>query len=430
MDYIQSLSYIHSLNKFGIRPGLERISALCRAFGNPQDRLRFVHIAGTNGKGSTSTMLHEIFRTAGAKTGLFISPYVIDFRERIQINGEMIQKRTLAEIITQIKSAADKMAAVGEQPTEFEVITAAAFIYFDMKKCDIVVLETGLGGRLDSTNIIKTPLASVITSISLDHTGVLGHTIAEIAAEKCGIIKENGITVSYPLQPTDAEKAIRETAEKRGNLFLSPSLKDLLIKEESLGGTRALYCQTELFVPFIGRHMVYNAATAALTARSIGRGGEKGLDVSESHIARGIASAVMPARMEVLSTAPAVILDGGHNEGSAAALKDTLRRFQAGKKITAVCGMMADKDYTSYLKIIAPLFDKFIAVEPSNPRALGADALAAAASEFCGHCSAKKSMAEAVRAAFDGGAEAVVACGSFYMMEELRPLILEKLKSL
>ncbi len=429
MDYEQSIKYIHSLNKFGIKPGLERITSLCRAFGNPQNSLKFIHVAGTNGKGSTSTMLSGIFRAAGCKTGLFISPYVVDFRERIQTDGKMIPKKRLAEIITRIKPAADELAAENMQPTEFEVITAAAFVYFAEESCEVVVLEAGLGGRLDSTNVIDTPLSSVITSVSLDHTGVLGSTIAEIAAEKCGIIKENGITVSYPLQIPEAERVIRETAKSRRNLYVVPELKSLRIIDESLEGTRALYGETELFVPFIGRHMVYNAVTAATAAFASGSDSENGFDIREKHIIRGIASAAMPARMEVLSTAPPVIIDGGHNEGCAAALRDTVMRFLRGKRITAICGMMADKDYRTYLELTVPLFERFIAVTPENPRSLEASKLAAVASGLCPLCMSAESVESAVQTAFDGNADAVIACGSFYMMEELRPLLCEKLKN-
>ena len=183
MQYQEAVSYVHSLLRFGVKPGLERMRAMMEALGNPQDRLRFAHVAGTNGKGSTCAMLAEILCASGYKTGLFTSPYVIEFRERMQVNGEMIPQDTFAALIERIRPVADRLAAQGMQPTEFEVITAAAFLYFEQEKCDIVVLEVGLGGRLDSTNIIKTPLVSVITSVSMDHMNVLGNTLEEIAAE-------------------------------------------------------------------------------------------------------------------------------------------------------------------------------------------------------------------------------------------------------
>ena len=217
MNSTQAIEYIHSRLKFGINPGMERITALCAALDNPQDSLQFVHIAGTNGKGSTSTMIASALTAAGYKTGLFTSPYVMDFRERIQVDGEMISPADLANTVEQVKAACEKIEKDGIVPTEFETITAAAFLYFKNVACDVVVLEVGLGGLLDSTNIIKTPLVSVITSISTDHTAVLGDTIEEIAAQKSGIIKPDGVTVMYPEQEAGAQTVIFRTAAKNKN---------------------------------------------------------------------------------------------------------------------------------------------------------------------------------------------------------------------
>ena len=234
MNCNEAIEYIHSLEKFGIKPGMERIRALCDKLGNPQKNLRVIHVAGTNGKGSTSTMISNILCKNGFNTGLFISPYVTDFRERIQYNGNMIEKAELAQCVEKVKAATDELSIEGIHPTEFEAITATAFLYFEEKKCDFVVLEVGLGGRLDSTNVIDTPCVSVITSISLDHTAILGDTIEAIASEKCGIIKCGAETVAYPFQNEKAMEIIKNTCAERCNVLHVPDFKLLKNVEEKL----------------------------------------------------------------------------------------------------------------------------------------------------------------------------------------------------
>lgn len=428
MTYDQALSYIHSLEKFGINPGLERIAALCNAIGNPQDELKFIHVAGTNGKGSTSTMLSEIMQTAGYKTGLFTSPYVVDFRERIQINGKMISQKDLAAFVSKIEPMVSELAANGVQITEFEFITAIAFLCFASNECDVVVLEVGLGGRFDSTNIIKNPLVSVITSISRDHTAVLGDTIEKIAAEKCGIIKQNGLTVSYPEQPVQALEVIMKTAAEKCNTLYIPSLDAIQIVEESIRGTQAVIDGLPLRVPFMGEHMVYNASVAVTAARAIC---QRGIMLSDEHIAKGIASARIPARMEILGEEPLTIFDGGHNVGCALALEAVIKRHLSGRKIIAVCGMMADKDYDAYLKIVAPLFKTLIATKPNNARALDAQKLADTAKKHCKNIIATKSPMEAYNTAKElaGKDDVIIVCGSFYLAAEVREkLIILKYK--
>ena len=216
MNYDEALSYVHSLLVFGSKPGLDRINEVMAKLGNPQNNLKFIHIAGTNGKGSTATMLSNVYIKAGLKVGLYISPFVIDFRERIQLNGQMIGKTDFAHFAQKIKDANVTL-------TEFEFITAVAFCYFAEKQCDIVILETGLGGRLDATNIIEKPLCSVITHISLDHTGVLGDTLEQIAAEKCGIIKNRGLTVTDMNQEPEVLKVIKAHSDS----LVIPSKEDL-----------------------------------------------------------------------------------------------------------------------------------------------------------------------------------------------------------
>ncbi len=423
MNCSEAISYIHSLEKFGINPGLERIRALCEALGNPQKKLKVIHVAGTNGKGSTSTMISNILCKSGYNTGLFISPYVTDFRERIQYNGNMIEKHDLAECVTLVKDAVEKVAESGLNPTEFEAITAAAFVYFERKKCDFVVLETGLGGRLDSTNVIEAPYVSVITSISLDHTAILGDTIEKIAAEKCGIIKFGAETVVYPFQDEKAMQVIRDTCEARCNTLRIPDINSLKVLQEKLEGTLAVYDDIEFTLPLAGKHMIFNACTAIEAVRSLSR---LGIKISNQSIINGIESSLMPARIELIKKRPVILLDGGHNEGCAAALSEFINKHLKNKRIIMVSSMMADKDYLSYLSAVAPFAETFIATKADVPRALNSDALMQNAMKYCSNCYDISNPAKAVTAAKNIAQpdDAVIVCGSFYLAGEIRENLL------
>ena len=425
MLYEEALAFIHSLDKFGIKPGMERIAALCRAIGDVQESLRFVHVAGTNGKGSTSTMIANICTAAGYKTGLFVSPYVLDFRERIQIDGQMIAKDELAQAVDALAPVVSQMQKRGDSPTEFELITAAAFRCFASQKCDVIVLETGLGGRLDSTNIIPCPLVNVITSVSLDHMAVLGDTIPQIAAEKCGTIKDGACVVTYPLQDPQALEVIRQTTALHGGQLVIPHTDDIQILEESIWGTRALFGKLQVQVPLLGRHMVYNASMAVCASQMLRM---RGLTVPDEAIRVGIERTHMPARMEIWRKTPIVLADGGHNEDCANALRDVLLRFLPDRRIVGICGMMADKAFETYLSIVAPLFDRLIAVQADLPRALSAQALSRAARSFCPHSSAANSFAEAADSAlrYAGEDGAVVLCGSFYTVGDLKKFLFDE----
>lgn len=416
--YEDTLRYIHSLERFGVKPGLSRISALCRALGDPQKHLRFIHVAGTNGKGSTSTMLANICKEAAYKTGLYVSPYVLDFRERIQIGGTMIPKERLVQVIDRVRKAAGTLPD-DDKATEFELITAAAFLYYREENCDVVVLETGLGGRLDATNVIDCPLVNVIVSISLDHTAVLGDTIAQIAGEKCGTLKPGGVCVSYPMQPPEAMDVIRGTAADRNVTLLVPDADAVVIEHEDIRGTDAVIDGLSVHVPMLGRHMVCNASAVIAAARALNG---RGLSVSDADIAAGIAQSVMPGRMQIVSERPLILMDGGHNEGCALAFRDAVTRFLPDKRIVGVCGLMADKAYETYLSIVAPLFSSIVTVRPDNPRALSAEALCEAAKPYCKDASAALSFADAARIAREkAGTDGVIAvCGSFYMIRDLQ----------
>ena len=423
MNCNEAIEYIHSLEKFGIKPGMERIRALCEALGNPQDKLKIIHVAGTNGKGSTSTMISNILRKNGYNTGLFISPYVSDFRERIQYNGNMIEKKELAECVEKIKEIIDELSEKGIQPTEFEALTATAFLYFERKKCDFVVLEVGLGGRLDSTNVINAPYVSVITSISFDHTAILGDTIEEIASEKCGIIKFGAETVVYPFQDEKTMRVIADTCEAKCNFLCVPDTDSLTVGDEMLDGTQVEYKGISYKLPLAGKHMVYNSITAVEAIKSLGR---FNIDVSDEAIKNGIESSVMPARMELIKKKPVIILDGGHNEGCANALADYIRKHISDKRIVMVSSMMADKDYESYLRTVLPFAETFIATKADVPRALSSDELMKTASAYCNNCYDIEEPEKAVKAAVNiiQPEDALIFCGSFYLAGEIRDYLL------
>ena len=424
MNCNEAIEYIHSLERFGINPGLERIDALCSILGNPQKGLKFVHVAGTNGKGSTSTMISNILIKAGFATGLFTSPYVIDFRERIQFNGCMIEPYELADAVSEVKTAVEILNIRGVFPTEFETITAAAFLYFKKKKCDFVVLEVGLGGRFDATNVIDSPVVNVITSISKDHVAVLGDTLSEIAFEKCGTIKENGVCVCYPEQDEEALSVIENTCEEKHNRLIVPDLTAVKNLKITATGSIFTYDGIDYELPLVGLHMVKNAVTAINAVNVIK---QSGCNIPAKAFSEGILSSSMPARLEIMHKKPLVILDGGHNEGCAKALAGYIETFLKSKRIIAVVSMMADKDYDAYLKITAPYFTALVASSTKIERSLSAEALCETASKYCGNCVAVPSAARALKYAYDSieKDDVLLVCGSFYFAGEIREKIID-----
>ncbi len=425
MTYSEALDTINSLLRFGIKPGLERVQGLLQELGDPQNRLRFIHVAGTNGKGTTSTLIASTLKEAGYRTGLYTSPYVSDFRERFQINGEMISKESLVEQLEKVLPAVRKMEERGETVTEFELITALALSWFAECHCDYVVLEVGLGGRFDATNVIRTPEVAVITSISLDHTAILGDTLEKIAFEKCGIIKPGGTIVLYPEQSPEVFRTVEGIAEERGARFLTADLNRIREKQASLEGSILEYDGKELRLPFIGKHQEKNAATA-LAALEVLQ--EKGAKIPWSAVERGFAGAKLPARMEILSRKPLVLMDGGHNPGCAQALANVLKTYLSGHQLIGVMGMMSDKDSRTALASLAPLFSAMITLRPENPRSLSSEELKAVADEFCGDVRAMDDQEAALQTAAElcGEDGAIIICGSFYLAGELRPLVLKK----
>lgn len=425
MEYTQALQYLQSLEVFGSILGLERIQELLRRMGNPQDSLKYVHIAGTNGKGSTSMMTARVLSRAGYKTGMYISPYVIDFRERMQIDGEMIPPSELARCVAYTKAFVDEMAREGQSPTVFEVITACAFYYFAQSSCDIVVLEVGMGGRFDATNAIQAPLVSAITPISLDHTDVLGKTIGKIAFEKCGIIKHGGITVCSPNQDPDALAVIMEQAALKENRLIIGNLSAAAIDSMNLEGTSFTYHNMPLRLSMLGKHQVQNCITALGIFEALQ---SRGYAIPQEAIIAGIAQARCPARMELLGKEPLILLDGAHNPAGAQALADLLRELAGNRRICALTGMLADKDYEDTLSRVLPFCHSVVTTTPVNARALDASVLAKTAARYCSAVYVQAEPAKALEQALSlaSGEDAVLIFGSLYLASDLRKLLLEE----
>lgn len=413
MNYEDSVKYIHSLLKFGMNLGLRRISALLNELGNPQEKLEFVHVAGTNGKGTTSTMLSSILCAAGKKTGLFTSPYVFDFCERIQINNKNIPHDDLSRVVEKVKNACDRLSAKGTEPTEFEAITAAAMLYFYEQKCDAVVLEVGLGGRYDSTNIIPCPKAAVITSISLDHTKILGDTVEKIAAEKCGIIKNGGTVITTSEQNEKALSVIKDTVKEKNGRLLIGDVSAAEILSEDIFGTEISYNGLTVKIPLVGRHQVENTVGVITAARALG--------ISDEFIKKGIESTVIHARMEIISRLPVIMLDGGHNPECAAALENVLVRFAGDKSIIVLIGMMADKDTKDYLAAILPHCKTAVFTKPSNPRAEDENVLMREGKCFCRDVVSVKDPKDAYKKAESlvKNGDMLLVCGSFYLLSDI-----------
>lgn len=425
----QAIEALHALPRMGQgAPGLARMQNLCDHLGNPEKELQCIHIAGTNGKGSLAAMTSSILTAAGYKTGLTISPYVVDFRERFQIDGEMIPPRTLANLTEKVLDAIDAIEAEGgEKPVEFEAVTALAFLWFAREKCDLVVLETGLGGRCDATNVVPHKLVAAITKIGYDHMEVLGDTLDKIAAEKAGIIKEGTVVVNYPDQPAEAMGPILTAAAEAHTSIITPDKDDLTLLRGKRLENRIDYGGYRAALGLPGTHQANHAAMAVEIALALWR--EFGYDISDDAILQGLADARMPARIEVLRRHPLLLLDGCHNPGGAKMLAATLTRADFEENLVGVLGVLADKDYKDMLSDLAPCFAKVYTVTPNCPRALSAEELQKEA-RFHTDAEAADSVADAIRKAVDYADEnnlaGVVVCGSLYLAAEARPLLLKE----
>lgn len=415
MNYAEAIEYIHSVNWMFCNPGLDRVKTLCHALGDPQDSLRFIHVAGTNGKGSFCSMLDSVLRAEGYRVGLFTSPYILEFGERMRVDGKNITEDELCDLVERVKPIADSME---DKPTEFELITALAFLYFAEKKCDFVVLECGLGGRLDATNIIKTPILSVITGIALDHTAILGDTHEKIAAEKAGIIK-SGVPVLWCGSHAGAEQVIREKCEAVDAEFIKADRSSLNIKKMTLDGTDLDFgAHKDIHIPLLGSYQPINASNV-LTAVDILR--EFGIEISEDAVRTGLASVVWHARFEIIRRDPLIIADGGHNpEGIDGAVESIKRYFT--DSVGIVTGVMADKDYNYMASRMAEVATEVFCLTPDNPRALSAEDYSKVFDGLGIHSSSYASVGDAVRAAVKWGKEnrlPVICLGSLYMYGEV-----------
>lgn len=418
MNYEEAIEYIHGIYWRGSKLGLSRTKELLELLGNPQKDLKFVHVAGTNGKGSTCAMLSSVFMRCGYRTGLYISPYIRRFNERIQFDGEPITDAELAEVTTHVSASAEAMK---DKPTEFELVTAIGMEYFKRKRCEIVILETGLGGTLDSTNIIDTPEAAVITAIDYDHMRDLGDTIEQIASAKAGIIKPGGDVIFYGNNKA-AEQVIEKRCAEQNAALTVTDFRSLNVKSSTIEGSVFDYTvdgavYQNLFLPLPGVYQVYNAALV-LTALSVL---SRKFQIPPEAVRDGLAVVKWPGRFELLRKHPIFIADGAHNPHGIKGTAESLARHFPGKKIIAVIGVMADKDVDTMLDLFLPLVKQAYAVRPDNPRALAPEVLAdkirsrGVPAECC------QTPGDGVRAALASAAQDDVLCavGSFYMYGEI-----------
>lgn len=416
MTYSEAIEYIHSVSWKGSVPGLSRITALCEMLGNPEKDLKCIHIGGTNGKGSTSAYLTSVLWAAGYKVGTFTSPYVRTFNERIAVNGIPVSDELLAEVVGYVRPFADMME---DRPTEFELITAIGFEVFRRERVDIVVLEVGMGGRFDSTNIIESPLLSVITGISLDHTQLLGDTLDKIAWEKAGILKAGRPAVLASLDGLASTVFLKEAAEKDVSLhYVSPS--DIRVREISLCGIVMDYKERKnIKTTLIG---AYQSSNIALVLEVCDCLCKEGYCISEDALYRGIAKAKWPARFELLSSEPVTVFDGGHNEEGVRAALDTARAVFGGKNPIVLTGVMADKAYEKMVGMIAEVASEVFTLKPDNPRALDAEMLAEAYRNYGVKATAGNSIDSALEAAHNAAKEQelpLLILGSLYLYKDV-----------
>ncbi|ETA82557.1 bifunctional folylpolyglutamate synthase/dihydrofolate synthase [Youngiibacter fragilis] len=374
MDHIEALEYIRESLKFGSILGLERIEGLLERMDNPHRKLKYVHVAGTNGKGSTVAFISSILMSAGYRVGTYTSPSIERFNERIRVNGEDIENEALARITSDISDHIESMESEGlENPTEFEITTALAFQYFVDKACDMVVLEVGLGGRLDSTNVIESPEVCVITTIDYDHMEILGNTLSQIASEKAGIIKPGSDVVLYP-QDEEAEEVILSKAESLGARVRKADFDFIHVISSDIFSQSFNYKDLSgLTIRLAGLHQTRNASVAIEAAMLLK---EKGWAIDEDAIRRGLESARWPGRFELLSEEPIFIADGAHNSQGVKILRENLEQLFPDRKITFIMGVLADKDYSEMISEIAPIAQRFITVDVDNKRALPSEELA------------------------------------------------------
>jgi len=426
MDYNQGIEYLRNTHKFGSRLGIESTKELLHRLGNPHNEFKSVHVAGTNGKGSVTAMIAHVLTKSGYKTGMFISPSLERFSERIQIDQTEIEDKDVARLIYKVKLVIDEMLQEGyNHPTEFEIVTAIGFLYFAEQNVDIAVVEVGLGGRLDSTNVL-TPLISIITSISFDHMEYLGDTLAKIAFEKAGIIKANVPVVVYP-QESEAFEVIEKVSNEKNSELFRVSLGNLKVKNSDLASQSFDFPFEnekieDVTVNLAGSHQILNAATA-LTALMLLK--KMGLTISLTSIKEGIFATKWPGRLEILQKNPLIILDGAHNLSGAKALSHAIDTHLLGKKIVAVIGILKDKQYNEMLEMLGSRVDTVIATNPDNPRALEPSCLAKITSDYCKEIHVEHTIEKAINLGLSliDKEDVLLVTGSLYLIGAARRIL-------
>jgi len=425
MNYEEAMEYIQNTAKFGSNLGLERTEKILELLGDPQDKIKCIHVAGTNGKGSTTAMITRILLEAGYRTGMYTSPYLEEFEERIQVDGTNIPKEDLARVVTEVSEAVEKVIGLGyDHPTEFEIITCAMFKYFCDVDVEYAVVEVGLGGRLDSTNVM-TPVLSVITSISLDHTGVLGDSLSEIAAEKAGIIKRGVPVVSYP-QEEEAGKVIEDACRKLGCelITVQPDSGEFL-EARSLAQKIRIRTAKGTYEPelsLLGKHQILNCAVAVSAAEKLQ---ELGLRIRKDDIMSALAKVKWIGRLEVLKKEPLVVIDGAHNIEGITLLNESLKTYFSYDRLVLIIGILKDKQVEDMIGVIAPQAHRVIAVTPNSGRAESAEELNEVILGFNGNSEACDDYSEAFEKAlgYAGKDDMILVCGSLYMIGDMRKVI-------
>ena len=416
MNATEAIEYIHSVCWKGSVPGLGRTQALLEKMGNPEKKLKFVHIAGTNGKGSTAAMTASILRKAGYRTGLYTSPYIYRFHERMQVDGMEITDEELTAVTEYVKPLAQSLK---ETPTEFELVCCIAFEYFVRKGCDIVVLEVGMGGAFDATNVIETPEVAVITNIGLDHTEVLGDTLEKIAETKSGIFKDNGHAVVYRGTPS-VEAVFERVCAERNTALVKADFASLKLKKHSLDG-QIFDCgdRKDLVLPLLGDHQLHNASVVLSVVDTLKQIGWK---ISEQNIRDGLRDVQWPGRFDIVSRSPLFIIDGGHNPQCIEALVKNIEDYLKDRKVIAITGVLADKDYADMYVPVMPYVHKFVCITPPNPRKLEAMELAKYLREKGANAVGSDTIENGVKLALrEAGADGVILCfGSLYSIGSIR----------
>ena len=423
MNYEEAMNFIQNTNKFGSVLGLDNIRELLERLGNPQDQLRVVHIAGTNGKGSTLAFLAGIFRESGYRVGRYVSPASFSYEERFRINEENISKKDLCFYMEKIKNVAEEMVKDGlSHPTMFEIETALSFLYFLDKKVDVVLLETGMGGRLDATNVVKKPIATVIASIGMDHMQFLGDTLEKIASEKAGIIKEGCPVISYD-NTKEVNEVIKNKAKQMHAKVTFVNSAGIRVLQESLNGESFSYRSSDgrwyekIEIPLLGRHQINNAALALETLNVI----KNYYCISDFQTEDGMRKTIWRGRIEILEREPMVICDGAHNPDGAKSLLSFLQNNFTNQRLIYIMGVLSDKDYEQMVQILAPAADKIYTVAPDNPRALSSRELCNCISKYHQNVEERQRLAECLsevrqKAEKD---DVIIICGTLSFQNEL-----------